>query len=91
MNKKAETLGLKDTHFTSPHGLDEEEHYTTAYELAVITDYAMENEKICEIVSKQSAIIYINGYEKQIRNTNNLLRKCRRGNRSKNRFYKWSG
>jgi len=73
MNKKAKELGLNDTNFTSPHGLDEEEHYTTAYELAIITDYAMQNEKFCEIVSKQNATIYINGYAKQIRNTNNLL------------------
>lgn len=36
MNQKAQELGLSDTHFENPHGLDAEEHYTTAYELALI-------------------------------------------------------
>ena len=43
MNKKGQELGLKNTHFITPHGLDEVGHYTTAYELAVITDYALNN------------------------------------------------
>ena len=46
MNKTAEELGLKNTHFVTPHGLDDNEHYTTAYELAVLTDYALKNEKL---------------------------------------------
>lgn len=37
MNQKAAALGLENTHFENPHGLDAEEHYTTAYELALIT------------------------------------------------------
>lgn len=41
MNKKANELGLKDTHFVTPHGLDDPEHYTTAKELAIMADYAM--------------------------------------------------
>ena len=36
MNSKAELLGLENTHFITPHGLDEDGHYTTAYELAVL-------------------------------------------------------
>ena len=36
MNERATTLGLSDTHFTNPHGLDDKEHYTTATELAKI-------------------------------------------------------
>lgn len=43
MNRKAEALGLTDTHFTNPHGLDEDGHYTTALELALIMRAAMEN------------------------------------------------
>lgn len=46
MNAKAKELGLKNTHFVVPHGLDNEEHYTTALELAKITDYALKNRKI---------------------------------------------
>ena len=76
MNEKAEALGLKDTHFTSPHGLDDEEHYTTSYELAKITDYALKNEKFSQIVNTKSTTININGYAKSVNNTNNLLRSC---------------
>lgn len=50
MNDKAEELGLTHTHFVTPHGLDNSEHYTTAYELAKLTDYAMQNEKFAQIV-----------------------------------------
>ena len=41
MNEKAKSLGLSNTHFVTPHGLDEDEHYTTAYELAILSNYAM--------------------------------------------------
>lgn len=40
MNKKAEDMGLKNTHFCNPHGLDADSHYTTAKELAMLTAYA---------------------------------------------------
>ena len=51
MNAKAAELGLTDTHFENPHGLDGKEHYTTAYELAKIAAYALENEVFARIVS----------------------------------------
>lgn len=51
MNEKAEEMGLTDTHFDNPHGLDSEEHYTTARELAFITAEALKNEVFREIVS----------------------------------------
>ncbi len=51
MNETAETLGLADTHFTNPHGLDDEMHYTTAHDLAKLTAYAMENPVFREIAS----------------------------------------
>ena len=73
MNKKAEELGLTNSHFVVPHGLDNEGHYTTAYELAKIADYALNIPKFKEIVSSKSATIYINGYPKAINNPNNLL------------------
>ena len=41
MNDKARELGLKDTHFVNPHGLDAPDHYSTARDLAVLTRYAM--------------------------------------------------
>ena len=51
MNEKACSLGLEDTHFTNPHGLNDEAHYTTAYDLAKIAAQALKNEKFKEIVS----------------------------------------
>ena len=51
MNAKAAELGLCDTHFENPHGLDGEKHYTTAYELAKIAAHALENEAFARIVS----------------------------------------
>ncbi len=45
MNQKAEEIGMKDTHFANPHGLDDKEnHYSTAYDMALLTRYAMGNE-----------------------------------------------
>lgn len=51
MNAKAAELGMRDTHFENPHGLDGEAHYTTAYELAKIAAYALQNETFARIVS----------------------------------------
>lgn len=73
MNKKATDLNLKDTHFVTPHGLDDAEHYTTAYELAKIADYALKNEIFRNIVGTKTCTININGYPKGINNTNELL------------------
>ena len=73
MNDKAIELGLFNTHFITPHGLDETMHYTTAYELAIITDYALKNKKFCEIVNTKQVTININGNPKTLNNTNELL------------------
>lgn len=73
MNQKALNLGLKDTHFVTPHGLDNEEHYTTAYELAILTKYALENKTFSKIVSTNNYTVSINGSPKNINNTNELL------------------
>ncbi len=51
MNEKAAEIGLQNTHFTNPHGLDHEDHYTTARDLAVLTRYAMENKRFRSAVS----------------------------------------
>ncbi|WP_085994417.1 D-alanyl-D-alanine carboxypeptidase family protein [Oceanobacillus senegalensis] len=49
MNEKAEWLGMTNTHFDNPHGLDSDNHYSSAYDMALLTRYAMENEKFREI------------------------------------------
>lgn len=73
MNKKAAELGLTNTHYVTPHGLDDDNHYTTAYELAILTDYALNNKTFYNYVATKSYTININGYPKTLRNTNELL------------------
>ena len=73
MNKKAKDLGLINSHFIVPHGLDMQGHYTTAYELAKITNYALNIPKFKEIVGSKTYNVTINGKAKIITNTNELL------------------
>jgi D-alanyl-D-alanine carboxypeptidase (penicillin-binding protein 5/6) len=55
MNQKAEDLGLKDTHFINPHGLSEIGHYSSAYDMAIITRSALENSALAAIVKTKEA------------------------------------
>jgi D-alanyl-D-alanine carboxypeptidase (penicillin-binding protein 5/6) len=73
MNKKAQELGLVNTHFVTPHGLDNPNHYTTAYELAKLADYALKNDKFATIVKTKYVTIKINDQQKELKNTNELL------------------
>jgi len=75
MNAKAEELGLTQTHFTNPHGLDNKEHYTTAEELAIITGYALENKDFKQIASTyKKTIRSSDGTERLVVNHNKLLK-----------------
>ena len=69
MNDKARELGLKDTHFVNPHGLDAPEHYSTARDLAVLTAYAMENPVFAKTVGTKSVTVG----ERVLTNHNKLL------------------
>lgn len=74
MNEFVCKLGLSDTCLKNPHGLDQDGHYTSAYDLAVITNYALNNEVFREIVSTKTKIL--NEGEKNVRylrNKNKLL------------------
>lgn len=51
MNETAQRIGLTDTHFTNPHGLDNAEHYSSAYDLAMLARYALQNPDFARIVS----------------------------------------
>ena len=73
MNKKSNSLELTSTHFITPHGLDNDNHYTTAYELAIITNYALKNESFYNFVSTKNYTVTINGNPKTLSNTNELL------------------
>lgn len=73
MNAKAKELKLENTHYVTPHGLDDPEHYTTAVELAKLADYALQNKIFAKIVNTKNYTVTINGYPKAISNTNELL------------------
>ena len=74
MNQKAAELGAKSTHFVNPHGLYDDNHYTTAYDLGLITCYAMENKQFREFVSTTSYTIDRETRGKQaLTNQNKLL------------------
>lgn len=73
MNNKAKELGLENTHFVTPHGLDNDEHYTTAYELAKLADYALNNKIFREIVSTKNYTVTLSGRSVNISNGNELL------------------
>ncbi|MBQ8287434.1 MAG: D-alanyl-D-alanine carboxypeptidase [Clostridia bacterium] len=76
MNRKTAELGLDSTHFENPHGLDAEEHYTTARDLATLTVAALENETFAEIVStvRYSAPVEGGNSVRLFVNHNRLLR-----------------
>ena len=57
MNQTAKNCGAENSNFVTPHGLDDKEHYTTAYDLAKITSYALKNPVFKEIVSCKKYII----------------------------------
>ncbi|WP_117148841.1 D-alanyl-D-alanine carboxypeptidase family protein [Paraliobacillus zengyii] len=54
MNEKAVWLGMEQSHFDNPHGLDSESHYSTAYDMALLTKHAMENEQFVTITGAQA-------------------------------------
>ena len=76
MNKRAEEMGLKDTHFVTPSGLDADEHYTTAYELALIAKEALNNAEFAKAAASQSErLCYGNPpYNRTLTNHNKLLK-----------------
>lgn len=78
MNEKAAALGLRDTHFTNPHGLDDPEHYTTAADLARLTAYALSNPDFARIVSTYRHTIPMQDGDgvRVLVNHNRLLKQC---------------
>ena len=75
MNKKAKELGLKNTNFTNPNGLHHPEHYTTAYDLALIADAMLANPWVKESMgTKESQINFLESKKRiNIENRNKLL------------------
>lgn len=71
MNEKARWLGMTNTHFSNPHGLDEDKHYSTAYDMAILMQYAMTNEQFQTITKAQTYKAETRSYAWQ--NKNKLL------------------
>ena len=78
MNEKAKELGAKNSNFLNAHGLHNDNHYTTAYDMAMITKYAMQNETFMKIVGTTTYTIPATNKKKArnyISTTNKLLKK----------------
>ncbi len=75
MNAKAREIGMKNTHFETPNGLDSDNHYTTAYDMALLGRYAMKNPRIREIVGTKTASVPWAGkeWDRGLKNHNKLL------------------
>ena len=77
MNNKASDLGCKNSHFVNPNGIDNKDHYTTAYDMYLITNYAMKNETFAEIVSTYQytlpATNKCSASNRIMKNTNNFV------------------
>lgn len=76
MNQKAKQLGCTESNFVTPHGLHDDNHYTTASDLAKITCYALNNEDFCQIVGSKSVKIRneLGEYDRVLINKNKLLK-----------------
>lgn len=75
MNKRAKELNMVNTHFVTPSGLDDEEHYTTACDLAALAAAAMKNSDFSEIACKKTmSVQYVSpSYTRRFTNHNKLL------------------
>ena len=80
MNERAEKMGLKDTHFVTPSGLDDDtdDHYSSAYDMAVLTSEALENADFAAICSQRYIKVSFGQppYDRWLTNTNRLLDSC---------------
>ncbi len=78
MNERAERIGMENTHFVTPSGLHDDNHYSTAYDMGLLTAEALLNEDFREICCQESAKVSFGNppYERQLKNTNKLLGSC---------------
>lgn len=93
MNATAKKVGVTDSNFVTPHGLHHDEHYTTAYDLARITSYAMKNPVFAEIVATKRHTMPWQGrnYDRVILNKNKILSTFDGGDGVKTGFTKKAG
>ncbi len=72
MNERATALGMTNTHYVNPHGLDEAEHFSTARDLAVLMFACMQNEALASLLSQREGA----AGEQRFENHNKLLWRC---------------
>lgn len=93
MNERAKELGCENTHFVNANGIHNEDHYTTAYDLFLITKEAMKNETFRKIVSTPSYTLpATNKYptaDRYLKNTNDLIR-VNKSTRADNYYYQYA-
>lgn len=80
MNDYAISLGLINSHFESPHGLDSPKHYTCAYDLALLTTKAMESDLFCQICGTKSITRDTLNFTRDYNNINKILYKIPEAN-----------
>ncbi len=76
MNEKAKEIGCLDTNFVNPNGMHDENHYSTAYDMAQIARYCMKNQKFREIITKMECSLPMTELwqeERVFKNTNSLM------------------
>jgi D-alanyl-D-alanine carboxypeptidase/D-alanyl-D-alanine carboxypeptidase (penicillin-binding protein 5/6) len=80
MNRRGAEMGLKDTHFVTPSGLDDDtdEHFSTAYDMALLAAEAMKNQDFREICSQEKIKLSFGNppYDRWLTNSNKLLSLC---------------
>lgn len=76
MNQKAASIGMKNTHFVTASGLDDEEHYSTAYDMALLASYCIKNDAFKVVCSTKKYMSYLekpDNYRLFFSNHNRLL------------------
>lgn len=78
MNFRASLIGMKNTHFVTPSGLHDDDHYSTAYDMALLAAEALDNPTFAEICSSQNLKVNYGNppYDRWLKNTNKLLGMC---------------
>ena len=74
MNNRCKELGCKNTEFKNPHGLDEEGHLTTAYDMSLIARELVKHESVLKLTSTYEDNISVSGENHWLVNTNKLIR-----------------
>lgn len=76
MNERAELVGMENTHFVTPSGLDDDQHYSTAYDMALLAKEALKNQKFAELAASSTYQVQFISPEKKVSYTNHnkLLR-----------------